>query len=331
MKANLENENRPMALVKLKKKETEFPMKIPISFNNLNLGNIIIDFEQDFKERVTLKKNFEKMNLILVLLDELIVFSPFLKKDIELRFKMREKAKQMQEYLVFLSTYSYYGPKREISRFRPYDFFIKDKEIFDLVKYEGPISLVCSCIQMRIAEWLFYKEVFGRKMNQLFQSLKEYAYGRKLLPLGRSRIEMVKKIGREGVKEMHKDITSILGMVKKNKKRHNSDTIYDSIERAGNEFLIDLEETWTRLGQKMNKKLFLKVVTYNWIYGLQEAHGKKYLSFISECIENDELLRTIFYSFNWEPNKLALDIMAKLLDTKPETIRSEIYRSKDIS
>ena len=46
------------------------------------------------------------------------------------------------------------------------------------------------------------------------------------------------------------------------------------------------------------------------------------------CIESDKDLANWFATFRWDPNEMAREVTAKLLDVSEETIRGILYRKK---
>ncbi len=314
--------------IKVSKDSMGFPITIPIEFDNLKLGNIKIDFDLNFKEKISLSRTVKKRIYVEWLLEELFEFMPLLEKDVLFTLRMEKESKKKLASFVFFSSYL---PPNSISKERQikwYDYILDEKDFFELLKCEGPNMLCFSSMQNKMIEWLSDKKIFGRRINQLRDSLEEYAYRFRPLPAGRPRKDMIQKLGQSGVKEMHKHITLIFRIAKDNAKVSKYDSIHESIDRAGREFLQRLNEKITNSTKVLHKEIKI-LHCYSWLLGLHHAQKTKFLSVISNPIAEDENLRAEFETFTWEPNKFALEVMGKMLDARPNTIHKLVYGQKN--
>jgi hypothetical protein len=202
-----------------------------------------------------------------------------------------------------------------------------DDEIFELIKSEGPISFLSSITQEKLNEWVSDKNIAGNNINKLRNSLMEYVYGSsfkdKPLRVGRPETDILKRFGTKWIEDFYKDLTSILKHAKRLGKSKLSDEISEIIAVGYSNFIKSL-----RLILQKNpdfKEVQRKIETY-------EMHPKifgedvKFLLPISECIEGDEDLRRWFCAYRWEPNKLAKEVIAKLLNVSLSKIESILYR-----
>ena len=89
---------------------------------------------------------------------------------------------------------------------------INDDEILKIIKSEGPTSLQNYHIQARLEEWLKNEDLARNKLSALNESLLEYS---SISPKKGRPKEEISKIDKGLLKEIYRDITSILNIAKK--------------------------------------------------------------------------------------------------------------------
>jgi len=299
----------------VEEKLRKFPLLIPVVLHNIEIGNIKIDFEYN-KERKTPKDEELEYNFIytfLMILNELEGIAPLIKKDIELIAKMVTRYEKKERK--FLDLISFLDGPNIVSYIPPwYFFYMKEEEIFELIKSEGPITLCNSVIQNRINKWLSEKDSAGVKINKLKDSLLEYALEsspkERPFKLGRPRISLLNTLDPKLIINTYRDISTLLKIAKRNEKNYKGN-IRESIRKAEKEFM---------LSKKRDPK---------WQSAYKRSIKDKEFDFfdlIWSCIENDSRLTKAFESFLWQPNNFAKKVLARLLDVSESTIDKYISR-----
>lgn len=306
----------------LKKEGTTY--EIPINLDDIEFGNIKINFEYK-RQKISLDKKKKKRFLLMVLLDKLEFLSAFSKILIEFELNLIEKYKV--QILDFGALSLWLGPSTDPFESRSYlgNFIYHSREnnIFDLIKSEGPLLLCNEFVQEKIHEWLLDKDKAGEKLDKIKNSLLKITHGPllkdKLLKLGRPKSD-VKKIGKAEVVDRYRKLCAVLSIIKKEKEFYREAFAYDDIARiidhAGRSFLVSIKK-------HAEENRIFEVSGY-----IEEIFKYNLFYPISKIIESDEDLKTEFASFRWEPNKLAKEILAKLLTIKISTIENILYRDK---
>lgn len=303
-----------------------FPKIIPISFKNLKLGNIKIDYEID-ENRVD-----EKELLFRQVVAELLFLSEFLEKDINLAIDLQNRTKEkLKRFGLLLELF--FPHSANMLNFGFY-YVLKDEDIFELIKTEGPTALRNSFIQMLLREWLSDKNIAKRKINKLINSLMEFSFKNSnkdtSFPLGRSSIESLELLGPDWIKELHRNISQILKLVKqirlikKREKKYIEKEISKSIKQAFELYVLLLKKVCDE--NKDSKELQEKLAGLK--KGLTLCEKMKLPNPISECIENNEDLKTEFIEFKCRPSILAIKVIAILLEASNQTIKNIIYPRK---
>jgi hypothetical protein len=302
------------------------PLEIPISFNDVKLGDVIVDYKVD-KNLLSDTKLREKMGYLNVIVTaELMYLSELLQKDIEFAITIDERYREKKikfahlMNLFLISSEHQYNPALYI--------LWNDNEIFEWINSEGPISLRHSITQMMLNIWTSSgKNIIGRRINKLRNSLMEYALGtsyeNKLIKTGRPEIEHLKFIGTEWIKNMYQEVTSILKIAKKIRKANSSEEISELIDKAFDRYIDSLIQEIVQKGlteERQDKLIRLQ-------RGLKGIRDTKVSNPISECIESEEYMTTQFNSLSWEPNYLAKEIIAKLLNISVNKVESILYRT----
>lgn len=306
-----------------------FEFELPVSFGDFKLGTLKIDFEYE-KEKISREKRQRKVDLLSSLswyIKESLL--PLLKRVIEIRFRLEERYDEQIEKAVasegtFTSIFfnKLYGSKWPISTLGAF-LYKEENEIFELIKAEGPIILCDIDIQEKILEWLANKDIASVKMNKLKDSLLEYTYKStikdKLLKTGRPEAELIKRIGRNNIMSFYPWLKNLLNFIKKRKEYHRTtDNIYELIEQAGEHFFQDIKE---KLGtKKEDVELFESIV---WKGLIRNPFYP-----ISVCLEENENLEAEFFRFEWEPNRFAKKILARLLDVSVSKIEKILYHKE---
>jgi len=297
-----------------------YPLRIPICFNNIKLGNIKIDLEPNKKELDTPQKRRFYMTAIA----ELFFSSPLLKEEIDLRIRTEKKdiySRKINPYVGLFTQFFWYPEQT----FELWQYLLsKDEDIFEIIKSEGPISLRCSSVQHRIIEWLSDKKIAGNRINKLRDSLMGYALGSKDKRLinGRSKIEVIRKFGSKWINEIYFDIKSILCIVKKNQVNYPTHKIDQLIEKAHKEFLLSMKKELKKDPNSKETKEKLGRIKFI----LENYKDFRMANPIVGFIENDENLREEFNRLKWAPYDMAIKIVAKLSDTSYQKIKDVLYR-----
>lgn len=298
------------------------PLEIPISYKDLMLGNLKIDYKADKSLKPSSEKGRVKGLLNLIVYAELIRLSKFLKEDIELAIKFDEgKRDKMKRFASLLNLfYSSTGSQYNQSLY----YLLKDDEVFELIKSEGPISLRNSMTQVMMRIWLSDEIIAERKINKLRKSLLMYALGSEDKPsiIGRPEIEIIKTLGTDWIKVMYQDIRSILKIARKNKECYPHVEINELIKQASRTFLLSLEKKL----KKSPDSRELKEKIGRLKKGFKIYKDMKYRNPISECIENNKDLKSKFYELEWAPYDMSIRVVARLLDTSYQKIKDILYR-----
>lgn len=305
----------------------ESQVEIPISFDDLTLGTIKIGFEYK-KEDISYKKKERKADLLSSLLFYINgSLPPLLKRIIEIHLGLKERYYEQIEKAVasegdFISIFfdKLYGSKLPISTLGVF-LYKTENEIFELIKAEGPIILCDIDIQEKILEWLANKDTASVKMNKLKDSLLEYAYKfpikDRLLKTGRPEAEFIKKIGKKNIRKSYIWLKRFLNFIKKRKKYHcMTDNIYELIRQAGQNFFQDIKEELRM--KKENVEFFERI---EWKGLIRDPFYP-----ISVCLEENENLGAEFLRFEWEPNRFAKKILARILDVSVSKIEKILYK-----
>lgn len=296
----------------------DIPIEIPISFRDLKLGKLKIDFEYDLRKEIT-EKNLKKMHLIMILTDELRYFVPFLKKYLELIFKITKKYEKNREGQ-FISFW-FRSTIKESIRSQTGDILSAiENDIFEVLKEEGPILLYHPTIQEKILEWLSNEDIASVKLNKLKKSLIEYSlkYSAEdiLFKVGRPKKDIEEKLGKENIFAMYQELTLFLKDIKKYKNNYRTDNIGKFITGFIFKRWLDIYKRY-QARKKETKDINLGNLLY------KEYH---YGETIEKYIECDDDFKREFFGFRWEPNKLAKELLAKVLKEKVSTIENILYR-----
>lgn len=307
-------------------KEFDSPLEFPVSFDGFKLGTFKIFFEYT-KEKISKEKRNRKYCLLTTLLyyfkDSL---PPLLRKIIDIQIKLEEKYDEQIEKAVasegtFTSIFFHnvYAPRAPISTLAAF-LYKKEDEIFELIKAEGPIILCDIDIQEKILEWLADRDIASVRMNKLKESLLEYALKSPpkdtLLKTGRPKADLVEKVGKENILEFYRWLVRFLKFIKKEKEYYcGTDNIYELFKKAGERFFPNITEEL-----KKEKKDIKFLESIEW-----KRSGVEPFYPISVCLEENEKLEAEFFRFDWEPNKLAKKIIAKLLDVSVSKIEKILY------
>lgn len=306
-----------------------FMSETPICFDYLKLGTLRINF--DLKKEITSPNEMSKNRMLFIhLVDELVNYVPFLRKKLEsdlgLRFKYSEQIDlQINRggrdiFTLFMTMPLYGGTKGAMSQLGIF-LYEKEDEIFKLIKLEGPIILCHPAFQKKILEWLSDRDIARVKMNNLKNSLLEYALGilkkdRLTKKVGRPRKDSIKKMEKSRIGLFYYLLTFLFRKIKKNRENYKKNSIKEIIEHAGKDLFISFSKIQRdREVVEALKELDKTVSKYE----------EKFYR-ISYGIEKDEYLKRIFYRFKWQPNMMAKEIIAKILDVSVSTIESILYR-----
>jgi len=310
-------------------KKLEAPVEIPISFDNLNFGTVKINFEYK-KEKISCEKRTRKAGLLSSLswyLQENL--PPLLERIIKVHLRLNEVYdEQIEKAVASAGTFTslffnkLYGSKWPISTLGAF-LYKTENEIFELIKAEGPIILCDIDIQEKILEWLANKDIASVKMNKLKDSLLEYTYKSpikdKLLKTGRPEAELIKRIGGNNIRKFYIWLKRLLNFIKKRKEYYcTTDDIYNLMKQAGEHFFQYIKE------ELRTKKGDVEFFESNEWKGLTEDPFYP----ISVCLEENENLEAEFFRFEWEPNRFAKKILARLLDVSVSKIEKILYHKE---
>ena len=311
-----------------------FMLETPIYFDDFELGTLKINFDLK-KERTSPNQMHKNRMLLIHLADELGNYVPFLRKKLEfelgLRFKYSEQIDQLISrkghdiFTLIMLMPLYYVGKRTMS---PLGLFLyeKENEIFELIKSEGPIILCHPIVQEKIEEWLSDKDIASVRATKLKDSLLEYAFGEsikdRISKIGRSEIESIRKLGKSRIKFFYHSLTDLFQEIKKNKENYKGNSIKEIIEDAGKNIYISFSKRFSYSDKITEKQIVGAIKKLDKFFSTFEE--KFYI--ISAFIENDEDLKRKFYRFRWQPNKIAKEIIGKILDISVDTVESILYR-----
>jgi len=286
--------------------------EIPLSYEKIELGVLSIDFNATSSEKEDPLKKVYLWGVRPIILS----IAKFLRNDIRITLDLIERS-DINLFVVML-----YLKFDEYLEFHSY-FSHKDEDIYDFVQTEGPISLRNSSIQDKIYAWISDQKTGRSKIQKLCDALLKHGKTQEQKPVKRGRPEyyVIKKFGTEWICKMHSDFRKLLGMVKKSKDRLQTDGLDSLIQEAFNtvidERMKELEED-----PSSHEKLqeFKEILDY---YRHIEVPNP-----ITEYIKIDNELKSWFESFRWNPNELAIEIIAKMLNASSETVRNLVYRKK---
>jgi hypothetical protein len=177
-----------------------------------------------------------------------------------------------------------------------------------------------------ISGWLFDEQTKEHKINKLRGSLVEWAVGSKErgTQVGTPPKSILRIFGKEWIREMRDDIMSILKRVKKNKDKYQDDNISELFVCAFKDFVSTLEEDLKK-GQDIDR---IKDKLKRYHLHSEALEESRWFYPVSDCIENDEKLKSEFIKFKWPPHALAFKITAKLLGVRPQSIKDILYRKE---
>lgn len=299
---------------------SRLPLRIPVVLQNIEIGNIKIDVEYNKEQKIPKDgdQEFDFFHTFLVILNELYDIAPLIKKDIELIAQMEAKYEGKKRRLQDLMFFLHPGSLAILDW--PWGFFyMKEEEIFDLVKTEGPIALRNSLVQERINNWLSDKDLSGVKMNKLKDSLLEYAFGYSpkdiLFKTGRPRKSLLEILKPERVINTYHTISALLKIAKRNKERYKGN-IRVFIRKAGKEFLQSKKDDpkW-----QSTYKRSIKDKEFDFFF------------IVWSCIESNTDLTNAFKSFLWQPGNFAKVVLARLLDVSESTMAKYISNNQSSS
>ncbi len=313
-----------------------FPIEIPVSHDDVKLGTIRIEF--DLKaETISDEIRNKKITLLLRFLNEFNAFKMILEKSVKLSFNIWDKYEKEIFRLRGLINLSRFPP---VVRIREHSetltsletfISIQEDKMFELISQEGPIVLSNPFVQDLISEWLSDKERAEERMTKLRTSLLGYAGSThmsnkkhiKTGPKRETKTGIIKDLDIERIKNIYNELRIILKELKANK-REFEDDIIEFFDRTYRDPLYSLKEELEKSQNPKDKRAYKKIK--NECQKLEYAKDFKYYYFISDTIESDEDLKADFKKFKWEPNKMAKEIMAKILGTGPDSIVSKLHR-----
>jgi len=314
---------------------TTFPVEFPVSFDNVKLGTIRIEF--DLKtENISKEKRFKKMILLSTFLKQFNAIKIIFEKSVNLSLNIWDKYEKEKNYLDRLISLSKFAPVvRRGDHSEPLTdletfFFVKEDKIFELISQEGPIALCNPFVQDLISEWLLDNKRSEGRMTKLRMSLLDYASNSdrsnkksiKPGPKEETKTGIIKILDEERIKDIHNELRIILKEVKANKKVFEDDII-EFFDRSYRDPLYSLKEELEKSQNPKDKRAY-KIIK-NECEKLEYAKNFKYYYFISETIESNEELKTEFEKFKWEPNKMAKKIMAKILGPGFDSMVRKLY------
>jgi len=318
MKRNHKKESKSIKLVDL------VPYcKVPIKVGDVKLGTVKIDFH--FNKRLT-NKNIKHNELpIKALWGELGYLGQFFKQDFELSRRLYERVGEKIDNL-FLLLHAFCPNFKARGSFIPIYFHLKDDDIFNLIKTFGPSALRLPMVQYMFISWLSFRNA-NEKISMLEKALLEYSYGpafkNKRFKEGRRPNSLLKCLGNDWINDIHKNLSKIFRIIKKNKIISIEGSVREFIESGFKQYASSLEKDLEKKGggnEKETKKINrLKE-------GIEMLENPRSSNLISTCIENDPYLKDYFIHAKWEPNKFAKEILAKLFDVSVSTIDSVLYR-----
>jgi len=296
---------------------------IPIKVEGSSLGVLIIRFTYDkyfFKHKLI---ELQRQQL-LALEMELSVLNHFLNHNADMIRRFYEKKGGLDHDALLSDLLLVHDlVRRDKMAFIPLDLRINDDDYIDFIRKEGPGAFRTPFIQAILEYWLSRPNAH-EKIGKLGRALMEYCYGpefeTKRLKEGRPANAALKALGRNEVKILYKEITTILKPLKKDHINKKDASIRELISERLNQYLDDIGTDFYRVIQKRGN---IYEIALRPLGPLEKVRAYKS---IPDCIEKDPLLMAEFLTFRWEPNKLAKEIMAKLFNVSVSTIDSVLYK-----
>lgn len=300
---------------------TNFPKEILLKFDGVNFGKIKLDFEINTGVINTTRKEIQLMHVINDLSHYTFLLDNYLMLSLEWFTLLLDLS---HPFYVFLSQLYF---SREQTYQLYLNLFLKDEYIFKWIKTGGPISLCNRAIQTKLIEWLQDEETANTKINKLRDALLEHgALKSKRFKDGRPEVDVIKKLGTNWIKEVYKDFTSILKILKIKIKSGNlqNGKADELFYQASKESLISKKEEIEKSRDTKERQEKLKRLK-KYLNGYD-----KYKEFnpILDCIIKDESLKTEFFNIKWYPNVFARKLLAKLLGVSESKIHKIVYSKK---
>lgn len=225
-----------------------------------------------------------------------------LAEDVACSLRLDQQAKEAEAILAYFLLSPVSGtPARDRSALS--DLFLEE-EFLKRIKEDGPIALRNNRVQSSLGTLLRRGgKRTGEAIKGVFEALQDYA--NVASPPGKRGNVKFKSLGKTVVRRRYRELTAILKIVKEyaqgRRRKPDKDDIralmFEARMKYYEEKGIDLED----LPKDPEDR------PLDW-------------SPVSDLLVNDEEYRSVFLTFTWEPDKFAIDIIAKLLGYTFETM-----------
>jgi len=202
----------------------------------------------------------------------------------------------------------------------------EDDEIINIIKNLGPVSLCISYVQDGLIEWTNNRRIAHLKLQKVLDALLEYSYGNKYtdtpFKLGRPEIEATRLYGNKWIIFVYNSLIEILRLAKKNRiyvgGRMNDTTKVDRvIDLSYYEFLNNKIHFLQQSNDRSELKKYLSTKSFT---------NELKLNPISRCIASDDVITQVFLEARYEPNKLAKEVLSKMLDISERKLTYILYK-----
>lgn len=314
-------------------RDTRFPLRFPIEYDDLNCGTLLIDFEPEpFSTLAEGELGLHELTRDRVQ-SEIIASSVFWQHDIKLSMKLRDRYRASKEDLLnLLLSYDY--ENAALKRYRGRHMFILGEDlVLEFIESEGPAALRLLPVFVILINWLCDSKRAGTRLEKLSNALIQHQTGKRKgeirFPDGRPPTEAVEFFGATTIKEFYEDLTSFLKLARKKKGQEH----YDNKKEDMGRLMKLIEESTSDYIKFLESKCRLRPgdqKAVNRLRRLQETYKedqKKSYSLVFDCLNNDPELLAEFNIRSSKPNYMAKQIVGKLIGVSSDTITNILYRN----
>jgi len=297
----------------------KFPKKIPIVSNGRQLGSLIIDITAADSLRES------DRNIFLYAEDE-FWDNDLIRSQLDCAMAHGSAVHSPSSQLGFFGLYFHFA----LQDLRITSYLGEtDEDILRTIRAFGSVALSISPVQKRLAEWLSDKDTANIKLSKLKDALLNFTYGDRFkdrpFKQGSPGIVAFTKYGSEWFKRAYEALMSILRIAKTEIRKNEGLLTKDIIDKSYNSYLD--QEMLRTAPDKDGGKGGLLLAALDLTKVSYRAWGPAYNP-ISTCIDSDEVLKSEFLRGAWEPNKLAKEILSKILGISLEKTSSILYRKQ---
>jgi len=301
----------PKEMEELLKTVNEF--NIPINKDKSELGKIIIKIDE-----VGELKNTEDI-VFLTQVASLIFASKFyLVREIDLIKKVREEIGYKSNIHPFAFIYLPFNEAMKLI----WESTISDKDIFNLVRSDGPFILRIADVLLRLEDWMA-EEGSNAKLEELMKALNSYSKKvksvKKPKKKGAPPNPIIRKYGSEWLKEFYDDLRTAL-----NKVRNSDDPRkrFKHAELISESFYNVISSKKDELKKRRGNRLQLHDQKI-----LEKNTGIEHLRSSFKGVFRDNKKIRLMYKGLWEANSLAKMIISSMIGLEKRRF-SEYIRKK---